>query len=321
MKKILNLFLILFTLNSVAQVQLDNQETAINFLESYFSPVGHVLGTGLNSGWFNTAKTHKLGGFDLTMNFNFIEIPDNLLSFDPNSINGLSSTSNETPNIFGAGKGAEISYSLNDNDTVVFKMPDQEIELNNLPVPTLNLGVGLIKETELNFRYIPTTNFNFGFISDGQIDLIGFGFKHNLIQWLPIANKFPIDLSFQGAFTNFKLNMLIEDDNLSQSINLNTTASNYNLILSKKILMFTPFISFGSSTSSTQFNTDTSLLFGEGSQQITIDDIPTNLVFNRVNASSIGVGIRIQLTLLSLHISQTFSDYNTTSIGAGISFR
>ena len=35
-------------------------------IEAYFTPMAESFGSGLNSGWYNTAKPHSLGGFDLT---------------------------------------------------------------------------------------------------------------------------------------------------------------------------------------------------------------------------------------------------------------
>ena len=44
---------------------LDNSE---KILEAYISPYASALGGNLSAGWYNTAKPHKLGGFDITIN-------------------------------------------------------------------------------------------------------------------------------------------------------------------------------------------------------------------------------------------------------------
>ena len=39
-------------------------------IEAYFTPMTKSFGLGLNNGWYNTAKPHSLGGFDLTITLN-----------------------------------------------------------------------------------------------------------------------------------------------------------------------------------------------------------------------------------------------------------
>jgi hypothetical protein len=322
MIKKLNLYILLFFSSSVfGQIQIDDNNATSSLLKAYFSPMGDVIGAGLNNGWFNTAKPHKLGGFDLTMNFNIVNVPSSLLSFNPNDLEGYTSSSNQTPSILGEGTGAEIGYNFLNTDSLKFKMPNQEFQLQNLPIPTLNLGIGLIKETELNIRYIPNVNYKIDIIEEGEINLIGLGFKHNLIQWIPLASKFPVDLSIQAAFTNLNMKFKLKNDIISQTVELNTLASNYNLIFSKKFLMFTPYISVGYNNASTTLSNNTSISFGDGIQAVDLDKIQSELNLSKLNNFNNIVGIRIQLAVLSLHISQSLSDYKTTSIGAGISFR
>ena len=47
------------------------------------SPLGAILGSGLNGGWYNTAKSHSLGGFDITAGLHIISIPNSAETFNP----------------------------------------------------------------------------------------------------------------------------------------------------------------------------------------------------------------------------------------------
>ena len=70
MKKfILPIAILLFGFQSKSQQITIFEDDASNFLEAYFSPIGESFGAGLNNGWYNTAKPHKLGGFDITLPF------------------------------------------------------------------------------------------------------------------------------------------------------------------------------------------------------------------------------------------------------------
>jgi hypothetical protein len=320
MNKNLTIFLFFISTSlTFSQVIVDEIENSQSLIEAYISPLGKSIGQGLNNGWFNTAKPHRLGGFDLTFNFNIVSVPSPLLKFDPNELEGFSSES-LSPSILGEGEGATITYTHSSGLSEEFKMPDQALQLNQLPVPTLNLGVGLLKETELNVRYIPSTTYDIEVLGQGSVSLMGIGFKHNLMQWIPLGSKLPIDLSIQAAYTNLNTSFEIKSDNIDQMIELNTTAYNYNLILSKKLLMFTPYLSVGYNQSVTNFNSNTNFKLGDGINAINFN-IPYEVNFTDLDILNYSAGIRVQIALLSLHISQSFSDYKTTSIGAGISFR
>jgi hypothetical protein len=125
---------------NVDNAVVSSTEDASAFLGAYFSPFAETIGAGLNRGWYNTAKPHKLAGFDISLTLNLITINDDLSSFDVNGLENFSSSSSSTPTILGSGDGATISYKGNE-----FVMPNQNKNLQSIPIPTLNAGVGLLK--------------------------------------------------------------------------------------------------------------------------------------------------------------------------------
>ena len=105
------LFLVCSSLFVSAQnITVSSTSDATNFLGAYFSPFAQSIGSGLNKGWYNTAKPHKLAGFDVSLSLNIITVSDEVASFDVNSIENFSSTSSSTPSILGSGEGATINY-------------------------------------------------------------------------------------------------------------------------------------------------------------------------------------------------------------------
>ena len=111
MKNILTLiFAFVFLSSSAQQNNIVNSDDANAFLSAYFSPFTNSIGAGLNSGWYNTAKPHKLAGFDVSLTINMITLSDEQKSFNPNDIANFSSSDNSTPTILGEGMGAEIDY-------------------------------------------------------------------------------------------------------------------------------------------------------------------------------------------------------------------
>ncbi|MBL6663064.1 MAG: hypothetical protein ISP71_03070 [Flavobacteriales bacterium] len=320
MTKILTfLFLVCSSLFVSAQnITVSNTSDATNFLGAYFSPFAESIGAGLNKGWYNTAKPHKLAGFDVSLSLNLITISDEVASFDVNSIENFSSTSSSTPSIMGSGEGAIINYQ-NGNVNGQFVMPDQNIEIKAVPIPTLNVGLGLIKGTEINVRYIPTYEYDIGFVGKGSVELYGAGIKHDVLQWLPLNKFLPFDLSVQGAFSQFNTSFEIESQSVRQGVDLDIRASTVNLIFSKKFAMITAYASLGQNFVSSTLNANTN--FSLGSTSTLNFDFPLEINMSNTSEMQASAGVRLQFAIFTLYANQTFSSYPSTSAGIGISFR
>ncbi|MGB2371416.1 MAG: DUF6588 family protein [Flavobacteriales bacterium] len=320
MTKILTfLFLVCSSLFVSAQnITVSNTSDATNFLGAYFSPFAESIGAGLNKGWYNTAKPHKLAGFDVSLSLNLITISDEAASFDVNSIENFSSASSSTPSILGSGEGAIINYQ-NGNVNGQFVMPDQNIEIKAVPIPTLNVGLGLIKGTEINVRYIPTYEYDIGFVGKGSVELYGAGIKHDILQWLPLNKFLPFDLSVQGAFSQFNTSFEVESQSVRQGVDLDIQASTVNLIFSKKFAMITAYGSVGQNFVSSTLNANTN--FSLGSTSTLNFDFPLEINMPETSEMQASAGVRLQFAIFTLYANQTFSSYPSTSAGIGISFR
>lgn len=325
MKKLLLLLCLPFIVSGQVQ-QLDaiNQDDASNFLEAYFSPLGQSFGAGLNNGWYNTAKPHKLAGFDVTLTLNAVHVPSTMLVFDPNDIDNFSSNS-MTPTILGAGDGSEITYTNNGN-SITFDMPNQgALKKSLIPVPMINAGLGLVKETEIDFRYLPTYDFDMGFGGKGSVELWGIGIKHDLLQWIPVAgDAIPISLSLQAGHTKFNTSFSIENpdpSSLNQDVSMDVNATTVNLIVSKKLLMLTAYAGIGYNSSVTTFNTETeSFYLGINGSSIQMN-IPREIKFESQNEMRTNIGLRVNLAVIAIQANHTFSKYPVTTVGVGISIR
>ena len=320
MKKILTfLLLVCFSLFVSAQnITVSNTSDATNFLGAYFSPFAESIGAGLNKGWYNTAKPHKLAGFDVSLSLNLITISDELSTFDVNSIENFSSTSSSTPSIFGSGEGATINYQ-NGNVNGQFVMPDQNFEINAIPIPTLNVGLGLLKGTEINVRYIPNFEYDIDFVSKGSVELYGAGIKHDILQWLTLNKFLPFDLSIQGAFSQFYTSFEVETQSVRHVIDLDIQASTINLIFSKKFAMITAYGSVGQNFVNSKLNTN--INFSLGSTSTLNFDFPLEVNMPNTSEMQASAGVRLQFAIFTIYANQTFSSYPSTSVGIGISFR
>ena len=87
-------------------------------INAYVSPFMNSVSLGMNQGWYNTAKAHKIGGIDLTITANAMTIPQSELFFDVSKL-GLEVLELEssspfhplTPTVFGPTDKPTFSYT------------------------------------------------------------------------------------------------------------------------------------------------------------------------------------------------------------------
>lgn len=310
---IISLF-VFFSFSLKSQVIIDNINDAKSFLQAYLNPLGNGLGAITNNGWYNTARPHKLLGFDATVSLSFLNISNEKKSFNPNSISNFSSPSTSTPTILGKGNGATVEYQGEE-----FKLPNQSPLFSILALPNLNLGLGIFKKTEINGRFIPNYKYDAGFIGKGEINMWGVGFKHDLLQWIPvIGNTIPLSLSLQAAHTQMTSKISI----LDQPVSMDIQATNINLIISKNILMVCGYASIGYNSSSTTFrageNITNSNSFNLDELEITL---PIEMEFETVNELRANIGLKLSLAVITVSANHTISEYPVTTIGVGASLR
>ena len=306
--------IVAFTTSFISYSQSVFQEDILQgekLIEAYFTPIAKSFGASLNNGWYNTAKPHKLGGFDVTFTLNTVIIPNSAESFKIKDSFGNIFTSNaaEASTIFGSNEETKMTY-INSNTGIEyeFDMPGG-LKIPAFPLPMIQAGIGLIKKTAIDIRYMPMLNIS----NNININLLGFGVKHDLLQWIPLmGDAIPISLSIQGGYTSLNTELKISD----QDVELKTNATTINLIASKKILMITGYAGIGYNsatttfTSQTKFNLD-GIIFEE--------KIETSFESNKNLRTNIG--LRLNLTIITIQADYTFSEYPTTTIGIGVSLR
>tara|TARA_Y100000746_G_scaffold55745_1_gene45009 strand:+ start:95 stop:1042 length:948 start_codon:yes stop_codon:yes gene_type:complete len=311
---LLIVILSLFTTKSFTQVQIENINDAQAFLQEYLNPLGNGLGAITNNGWYNSAKPHKVLGFDATFTLSVLNVSDEKKSFDPNSISNFSSSETSTPTILGSGDGAIVQY-----DGEEFKLPNQKTSFSTLILPNFNFGLGILKKTELNGRFIPNYKYDLGFFGKGEIGMWGVGFKHDLLQWIPIiGNAIPISLSLQAGHTQLNSELSI----LDQEVNIDVQATNLNIILSRKILMLTGYTSFGYNFSTTTFSAGENINDSENFNLNELEiDLPIEMKFENNNEFRANVGLRFNLAVVTINANHTFSKYPVTTLGLGVGLR
>ena len=297
---------------SVQSILADDIAQGEQLLEAYFTPMAESFGASLNSGWYNTAKPHSLGGFDLTFTLNTVIIPNSAETFEIGDAFGnvfRSDTETEASTIFGDSDPTPMTYTNNSTGAAVdFDMPGG-FKTPAIPLPMIQAGIGLIKNTAIDVRYMPMMNVG----NNINVNLFGVGVKHDLLQWIPgIGDAIPMSLSLQGGYTSLNTELKIA----GQEVSLNTKASTINLVVSKKLLMVTGYAGIGYNSATTTFAADADFNLNGINFKESLETTFTSNKDLRTN-----IGLRLNMTVVTIQADYTFAEYPTATLGIGVSLR
>lgn len=324
-------------------------------LQEYLAPYAHILGSDLNAGWYNTARPHQLGGFDVTATVSWAKAPSAALTYDLANL-GLNGTLVPNPGTVAPTVAGEqdprpiLSYTqtvdlgggnMQEVEYARFAVPDGA-GVNFFPLPMAQLSVGLPFGTDVSVRFIP----EIGYRDYGEIGLWGVGGKHAVSQWLPVLKELEfLDISIQGGYTkvNSSVTVLLEPQSLvevdpypdynwnDQNIAMKVEGWTLNLIASQTLPVISFYQGIGYASSMVEllleghYPVNTVILeesspdFGRVSYEII--ENPVELRYKNFNNLRLNVGARIKLGVLTLHYDFTYTYYATNSVGIGISFR
>ncbi|KAA3436143.1 DUF6588 family protein [Rufibacter hautae] len=331
------------------------KEDANKLVRAYAEPASKAFGHGLNGGWFNSGKAMKLGRFDVRVFATAAFSPEEDRTFDIAKLgltmvrdaNGNRFDPNKpviTPTIFGEDEeGPEISLYAKANGV------DERIGSINapqgsgykfLPVPMAQVSLGLIQDTEIAVRYSPKVKYD-----DFEGQLLGFGVKHGIKQYIPVISMIPgFDITVFGGYTNLKSSYsgidvpLSEEDRpyataqqrdanyyTGQALTLNTKAWTASLVASKTFSVLTGYAGVRYSNVETDLNVEgkfpvlgyrTNAPFNKYVEDIT-DPVLLNMKDSQWGLTG---GLRLKLLVFSLYGEYTLAKYPTATAGIGIGF-
>ena len=314
MKKLLFTFLAGFIgFTSYGQTPISDADIfqGKKLIEAYFTPMAESFGAGLNNGWYNTAKPHSLGGFDVTFTLNTVIIPNTAETFNiGNTFDSIfTSTFTQASTIFGSEDGTAMTYNNSDGAPPIdFTMPGG-FKTPIMPLPMIQAWIGLIKNTAIDIRYMPMLN-----VGDNiNVNLFGIGLKHDLLQWIPgVGDAIPMSLSLQGGYTSLNTELKVAE----QIVYLNTKATTINLVASKKILMLTGYAGVGYNSATTTFDAKANFNLNgiQFNEKVEKD-------FESIKKLRTNIGLRLNIAVVTIQADYTFSQYPTATLGLGVSLR
>ncbi len=333
---------------SMAQNQEDiaaflsaSKEDASKLVEAYLQPTVKSISYGMTGGWYNTAATHKSLGFDLGISVNLATIPSSESYFNPNKLGLQTTTFNG--NIDNPGKGAptffgpkdETSYTASyDPDgsgpigtqSVNFSGPEglgvkDELGVSGVPVPVIQLGIGIIKNTDLKLRFAKAD------AGGSSISMFGIGVQHDVKQHIPGLKLLPFDLSVLVAYNSMKgttdLSNNDPDDSRPDSDDgegvYKFNSMVYQILISKRLAVITFYGGVGYSNINTKVNMNGTYRIEATPTDFDIEDPVSMTIKNK--SLRFTAGMRLKLGPVYFVGDYTLQKYKMVSVGFGFSIR
>ncbi len=356
MKKLYSLITLVILMSATFQANAQSDDgiselfkgtpTDVNkLIGAYTNPLFKGFGNSLNGGWTNTAKTQSFLKFAIRISATASIVPESDKTYNINSLNltNIKPSGSPIAQTFGGDDKLETGIVVSDPSA-----PNDPLRKYNgklpagvskyIPAPQVQLTIGVAKNTDFTLRFIPTTK-----ITDdvGSVGMFGFGVKHNLIQ--DFAKKGvpkPFDLAVAFGYTRLTYEKPLSvkpdasnggtsgsQDYTNQKLEGHFSGINAQIIISKKLLFFTPFASVGYLSSSTDVGLKGNFPFvtgvdATGKPIYTTFANPINVSGKSASVSGAraDVGFQMSLFFLKLYGSYSFAEYKSFNAGIGLGF-
>jgi len=331
----------------------------------YIKPLGVGFATGMGSNWYSTASTHKTLGFDITVKAGAIFVPTSDQTFDLTTLSknlvpdGGAKTA---PTFAGSGKGVGLTlYSPSTTINGTSIGPQKLTSLttpdgvsNIFPTVCVQGSIGLPLKTELTVRYLPKLP-----LQSVNCSLWGVGIKHDIKQWIPGISLLPFSLSVMAAYTKFDMDYSFDNkitpalltnnpteldaaaksivySNSNQGFGISSTSLMANVLISKDLLFFTPYLGLGFSQNNFHFGFNGDYPYLSSINQpktIATTTTPRTVVYNVSNLNNpvqldyntfmpgATVGFKLNFVILHINAQYTFQQYPVASLGLGLGIR
>jgi hypothetical protein len=299
---------------------------ATKLVNAYFDPLYKGLGLGLTDGWSNTAKSKGFLKFDVRVSASAAFVPQSGRSYDVNTL-GLSNikpagTASTGPTAFGNDQeGARMQvYTSNGIPTGKFFNLPQGVGFHVVPSAQIQATLGLPKNIDVTLRAMPKIKLG----SDlGSLSMIGFGAK---VELLPLfmgsttEKLVPVDIAIAGGFTQYKYTLPLNIDNVENSgqrIDAKFNGVNFDAIVSKKILFFTPFASVGYQTSNTNLKALGTYRFATSATTSATYVDPVSVKQTDIDGIRASLGFQLKFGFFKFYGSYTQAKYSMVNAGFG----
>ena len=328
------LFLILSFQPSWSQININRvlaagaEDTKL-FAENYLTPGLDAVAYSLSSGWFTSAKSKKLGQFELSFIGNAAFVSSSQKSFELNTAdynflefeNG--SSIQRVATVLGENDPSIQALAVFEDEngnqqSVGFTLPQglARTGLDQVPTAFPQLSIGFLGGLEVKFRYLPEIESD-----DGSLQYYGVGVQNEISDWIPGFKLLPIHLGLAANYSVFKGDIKLGDTPIVDTNNgfLESEFSvwSFSGLVSTKlpVINFYAGLSYISASSDFGLKGDYALNEGVNSGETIRDPFVTS---SSVNGFRGTIGAKLTLAFFRIHADYSIQEFNTVS--AGISF-
>ncbi len=319
-------------------------EDVSKLITAYVQPAIEGVSFGMTGGWYTTAKAHKSLGFDIGISLNTVFLPSSRNYFNPNNlglsspftfINSTTNSTTDAPSIMGPADETTYTFTYTPNNLPqqTFTVDGPEgLDVKNVigvgqapvPVPMIQLGVGIIKNTDLKLRFVPQQT-----VGSSKVQMLGIGVMHDIKQHIGSIKLLPFDLSILVAYNNVSGNTsLINTDSGDELPDSQNGKMKYSLnsyifqgLISKKISVLTVYGGVGYQMVKTKVDVlgDYVIKSSPSAATFIISD-PVAIDFKN-NGLKLNGGIRLKFGPFYINGDYTLQKYSTVTVGLGFSVR
>lgn len=236
---------ILFFYSAFSFPQLDDVSdiaTDLVYLaDKYVSPAADASVYQFSGGWYTSAKKKDLWNLEVSLQGNFLFIPDKSKNFVFNeaSLQNLSIKGNEssasTPTALG-GDNIVVLEGTFGEDTFEFDSP-QGIDESYIKHAQFQASLGLWQGTTLIGRFSPRIQIN-----KTYYQILGFGLQHNISQWFPTMRDTSFNLAGLVTYSFYTVGDKFSPVTLPigslNSVVVDGESFMFNIIASKEVKRF-----------------------------------------------------------------------------------
>ena len=340
-------------LEDIGMMLTGGVDDAQQMVTEYLRPLANAIGANINGGWYNTAKVHPFGGFDITFTASMSFAPDEHKTYDLSQLSLAALYDDNIAHTIAGGKdiGPELSYyhELLNDPYLQYDHPSGT-GMDYIPSPMINAAVGLPKGFEVMGRYMPSIKIG---KYNTKVGIWGAGFKHDVKQWIPVLTKIPVlNLAVMYGYTNVKVNMELSSitperigaidatngivDFENQNFDILTQGHTANALVSANLPVVCFYGGVGVSITKTNLklkgnypvpvidpDVEPSLAPVVTEDNVWIDpiDIEIKNQDGGTTKPRLNAGVRFKFAVITLHFDYTWANYSVATAGLGVSIR
>ena len=320
-----------FSQSNVNELFAAGINDAEKFSDSYFGPVSEGAIYSLSNGWYNTADSKPLGGFE-------ISIIGNMTSFknkEDKKTFVLNTADYENLQFVDGSTTKPVSTALGDLEGInVFVEADvlgvptrEEFELptglaseniNFIPSAFLQVSVGLVKGLEVKARFLPKID-----TEEVALGLYGAGLQYDFSKLLPADKILPVALSAVIGYTHLNATYDFTDSNIvdgsDQKIDVDINVLTVQALASTKL----PVINFygGIGYVSGKSTTDVLGTYNVQSGPFQETYVDPFTLTRKASGVSGTLGAKLKLGFFRLHADYSLAEFNNLTVGVNFGFR